>query len=257
MVAAGLSPFLLRLGILGLAQTRKELSLRYLPKRATGIEIGASHSPLPLPGGAVARYVDCYEVEELRTFNPDASSLIFPPDLIADGFSLDCIISGSQDFVIANHVLEHATDALGTLLNWVRVLRPGGVLFVAVPIGARCFDRGRSITRLDHFVEDRRLTELGDRQTMYKRNCEHIEEYLRIAAPALARANGTSWKDLSRDAWNREVERLVGQDSHLVHHHVFSSKSFSELLGLLGQQTRIECIATSSVEIVGIVRRVS
>jgi SAM-dependent methyltransferase len=257
MVAAGLTDWLLGRGILGLDATRKTLASYYLPLGGSGIEIGALHSPLPLPGGAVARYLDCHTAEELRQFNASTTMSIAEPDLIADGFALNCIATTSQDFVIANHVLEHATDALGTLENWLCALRPGGILFVAVPIGACCFDRGRAVTSLEHFIEDRRFTTIGNAEAMRQRNREHVEEHLRFAAPAMARLSGTSWQGLHGDARENEIERLTGRDSYLIHHHVFSPESFAVLLGLLSKQARIERIAQSSVEIVGVMRKLA
>lgn len=255
LIGCGLSEALLRRGLLGLDETRRHLALRHLPAGARGLEIGALHCPLPLPPGAQARYVDRHAPEALRTLRADAGAAIVTPDLLANGFALDCIAAASQDFVVANHVLEHAVDALGTLENWLRVLRPGGILFVAVPIGERCFDRGRAVTPVEHFLEDRRLVAAGDAAAMRGRNRAHVEEHLAIAAPALAREQGQPWSPLQGAAREREIERLLGADSSQIHHHVFTPDSFAALLGLLGEQPRIERVARSSVEIVGIARK--
>lgn len=40
---------------------------------------------------------------------------------------------GSQDTVIARHILEHCVDLVETMKRWVRVLKHGGRLIVAVP----------------------------------------------------------------------------------------------------------------------------
>lgn len=255
LIGCGLSELLLRRGLLGLNETRRLLALRHLPAGARGLEIGALHCPLPLPPDAQARYVDCHAPEVLRTLRADAGDAIVTPHLLADGFSLACIASVSQDFVVANHVLEHAIDALGTLQNWLRVLRPGGVLFVAVPIGEHCFDRGRNITPAEHFLKDYLLVAAGDGQAMRERNRAHVEEHLAIAAPALAREQCQPWQQPQGAEREREIERLLGADSSQIHHHVFTQDSFTALLGLLVEQARIERVARSSVEIVGIVRK--
>ncbi|PKO72743.1 MAG: class I SAM-dependent methyltransferase [Betaproteobacteria bacterium HGW-Betaproteobacteria-14] len=255
LIGCGLAEPLLRRGLLGLEETRRRLALHHLPAGGRGLEIGPLHCPLPLPPGARARYVDHHTAGELRRLRDDAGAGIVDTDILTDGFTLGCIAAASQDFVVANHVLEHATDALGTLENWLRVLRPGGVLFVAVPIGACCFDRGRAVTTPQHFLDDRRLSASGDSEAMRERNRVHVEEHLDIAAPALARGRGEVWTPLQGEAREREIARLLGADASQVHHHVFTPESFAALLGLLGPAARIERVARSSIEIVGIVSK--
>ena len=255
LVGLGLSEWLLARGRLGLEATRRLLALRHLPAGGQGLEIGALHCPLPLPPGARARYVDHHTADELRRLRADAGPGIVDTDILADGFTLGCIADASQDFVVANHVLEHATDALGTLQHWLRVLRPGGVLFVAVPIGARGADYGRAVTPPEHFLEDRRLAAAGDRAALRERDRTHVEEHLDIAAPALARERGEAWTPPQGEAREREVARLLGTDASRIHHHVFSPASFAALLGLLAPAARIERVERSSIEIIGIVRK--
>ncbi len=40
---------------------------------------------------------------------------------------------GSQDFVFSSHCLEHLANWQGALLEWRRVLKPGGVLYLYLP----------------------------------------------------------------------------------------------------------------------------
>lgn len=259
MIAAGLGKLLLRLNVLGLVETRRHLALRHIAPDSCGLEIGALHAPLPLPPGARAFYVDKHSAAALRTLRADAAATLTGPDLLADGLGLHCIAPGSQDFVIANHLLEHAQDALGTLCNWLHALRPGGVLFVAVPIGARCFDRGRPLTSGAHFFEDYELTRAGDTVTMRRRNQAHIEEHLTISAPAIAALHGQPWMAPDNGERQRLITYYLDRDTSQIHHHVFSRASLSQLLQLLcsvtGDTCRIERIAASRVEALGIVRR--
>ena len=37
------------------------------------------------------------------------------------------------DYVIARHVLEHITDSVKALREWLRVLKPGETMFVMLP----------------------------------------------------------------------------------------------------------------------------
>ncbi len=261
LVRCGFTMPLLQLGFLGLTDTRRWLALRYLSVGSCGLEIGALHCPLPLPQGAQSRYIDINMLDKLRELRSDAGDVIVTPDIIADGFSLSCIAPASQDFVIANHVLEHATDALGTLNNWLAVLRPGGIIFVAVPRAQRCFDCGRAVTSTAHFLEDYNLSLNGKLMAMRERNLVHIEEHLTISAPTLANMQGVPWVQPVGEERERMIEQLIGADSSHIHHHVFTVGSFAALLSLLeelhGASVRVETVARSRVEIIGIVRKLS
>jgi SAM-dependent methyltransferase len=257
----GFAEFLLRLGLLGLEQTRRRMSLRHLPASACGLEIGALHFPLTLPPAAQAYYIDKHTPEKLSKLCAEVAESIVKTDIIADGFKLGCIVEASQDFLIANHVLEHTTDALGVLLNWLRVLRPGGILFISVPRGERCFDKGRIVTSVDHFLDDYRLTNAGEYAAMRVRNRIHVEEHLNTSAPAIARMQKALWVPPDRHERERIVERLLDCDPEQIHHHVFSQPSYRRLLELLvevsGGTCMIERVARSSIEIIGIVRKLA
>jgi hypothetical protein len=61
------------------------------------------------------------------------------------GFNLD---------PVANHFLEHCEDPLRTLANHLRVVRVGGVIYMAVLDKNYTFDKDREITTLDHLIRD-------------------------------------------------------------------------------------------------------
>ena len=136
---------------------RRYLASRHL--RGDGIEIGAMHFPLPPHRGMRVKYVDNTSLEDsIAKFPELRGQNLVRPDFIEDGFELASFSPASQDFVIANHVLEHAPNPLRTLSNWVRVLRPGGALLVSVPLAEACFDRGRTETTLGHLLQDFQAT---------------------------------------------------------------------------------------------------
>lgn len=132
---------------------RRRLAAEYLAGR--GIEIGALHMPLLLPPGATARYLDHAPATEQREHFPE---LRLPPlvsaAILDDGERLATVGGGTQDSVIANHVLEHTQDPIGTLGYWLRVLRPGGILYFSVPGKRHTFDRNRPLTPLAHLLRD-------------------------------------------------------------------------------------------------------
>ncbi|MBF0291761.1 MAG: class I SAM-dependent methyltransferase [Nitrospinae bacterium] len=54
-------------------------------------------------------------------------------DVTASGDYMPMFGDGEMDFVIARHNMEHYKDHVKALLEWVRVLKQGGLLAVAVP----------------------------------------------------------------------------------------------------------------------------
>ena len=99
-----------------------------------GIEIGALHNPLKLPIRASAKYVDRLSVPDLRQQYPElASEELVEVDILADGERLETIEDSSQDFVVANHFVEHCQNPVGAVLNMLRVLKPAGILYLALP----------------------------------------------------------------------------------------------------------------------------
>src|ERR1035438_1530581 len=91
---------------------RQQLAAIYL--RGEGLEIGALHSPLKVPRAARVRYVDRLPVAELRRQYPElASAHLVDIDIVDDGEKLSAVGAGTQEFVIANHFLEHCEDPIG------------------------------------------------------------------------------------------------------------------------------------------------
>lgn len=58
------------------------------------------------------------------------------------------------DVVIARHVLEHAVDTVATLREWVRVLKPGGKLIIAVPDEDLCRSIPMNTEHVHAFTKD-------------------------------------------------------------------------------------------------------
>jgi SAM-dependent methyltransferase len=132
---------------------REFASRRYL--RGQGIEIGGLHRPLPLFEGAKAKYVDRMSTEEVRRYYANVSDLPqVTVDIVDDGETLGTIADGSVDFVVANHMLEHTRNPLATVENFLRVAKPGGIVFMAIPDKRQTFDIKREVTPLAHIRED-------------------------------------------------------------------------------------------------------
>jgi SAM-dependent methyltransferase len=130
---------------------REELSKLYLS--GNGIEIGALCHPLKVNGAVT--YVDRMVNEDLLKQYPDLPvEQMAPVNIVDNGETLEKFEPNSQDFVIANHFLEHCKNPIGTLENWLRVLKRGGKIFCALPDKEKSFDAHRKLTTIEHIVQD-------------------------------------------------------------------------------------------------------
>ncbi len=182
-----------------------------------GIEIGALHNPLPVPEGAVVSYVDRLPVDALRQHYPElADEALVPIDLIGDAEDLSQIPDASQDFVIANHLLEHLENPLRGLVEMHRVLRPGGVLYVALPEPRITFDRKRELTSVEHVVAEFRDGTESTREAHYRDYVELAEPLNEFVADGVA----------TGPARVRELTDL----SYSIHFHVWRPDTFLEVI---------------------------
>lgn len=74
-------------------------------------------------------------------------------DIVAPGDELP-VPDESQGFVVSSHVLEHFTNPVKALLEWNRVVRPGGTIFMIVPHKDRTFEASLPRTPLEHMIRD-------------------------------------------------------------------------------------------------------
>jgi SAM-dependent methyltransferase len=216
---------------------RVDVARAYL--RGRGLEIGALHRPLRLPAAARVTYVDRLSEDELRRQYPElADHTLVPVGVIDEAESLSSVPGGSQDFVVANHILEHCQDPIGTLKTFVRVLRPGGVLYLTVPDKRFTFDRDRPVTPLAHLLRDHE-----DGPEWSRRG--HFEEFVRLALGVT-----------DADAAERQVEELLAAD-YSIHYHVWTQCEFAELLAATAAEIgfEIELFLKRKYEVIAVLRK--
>lgn len=216
---------------------RAEFARRYL--RGEGLEIGALHNPLPVPSRVKVRYVDRMRVEQLREHYPELTDCpLVRVDVIDDGERLATVADGSQDFVVANHFLEHCQDFIGTLKHFFRVLRPGGVLIAALPDKRYTFDHRRAVTPLEHLWTDHLRGPEGSRR-------EHYVDYVRKVHP-----------ELSEEDAARRIEELMAK-GYSIHFHVWTQH---EMLALFVDLQRhlpfeFEVVQSNGLEVIFVLRK--
>lgn len=124
----------------------------------TGVEIGACQLAVTMPSNVRMKYVDMAtdrKTLQSQCFLSDGAKV---PDIVDDATTLGKVADSTFDLLVAAHVLEHMPNVLGALRHWLRVVRPGGLVFVAVPdlcdLSFAFGDRFRLVARPEHFVEE-------------------------------------------------------------------------------------------------------
>ena len=146
------------------AMKRRSIAAKYL--HGDGIEIGALHNPLRTK--ARVKYVDRLSRAELLRHYPELAVVrVVDPDIVDDGETLTKIPDGSQDFIIANHFIEHCENPIGTLQTFAAKLRARGVVYMVVPDKKHTFDRRRPSTTIEHLETDYRDNGAGSRWGHY------------------------------------------------------------------------------------------
>ncbi len=217
---------------------RRRLAARYLA--GSGLEVGALHRPLRIPSAARVRYVDRMDTPALRAhYRELAAEQLVEVDVVDDGEKLTTQADGSADFIIANHFIEHTEDPIGTLASHLRVLRPGGILYLAVPDRRRTFDVDRPATPLSHVIRDH------DEGPAWSRPV-HQEEWARLVDKVPA----------------ADVEarvRALEETDYSIHFHVWAPAEFAELLRYAREDAqlpfRIEALQPNHHEFIAILRR--
>lgn len=197
---------------------RYTLSFLYL--HGKGIEIGALHNPLKVSHRARVSYVDRMSVAELRQHYPELrDKQLVTVDVVTDGELLEGIADASQQFVIANHFVEHCESPIRALENMFRVLCPGGILYLALPDKRYTFDQNRPVTPLAHLIRD------YDEGPEWSRQ-EHFREWV-------CYVNGVS----DPVQVQCQTEHLLAME-YSIHYHVWTQRDMMELL--LHLQKRID-----------------
>ncbi len=189
---------------------RRVLSYIYL--KGEGLEVGALHEPLPVRRGVNVRYVDRMPVKELREHYPELNGLdLVEPDILDDGETLSKVPESSQDFIIANHFIEHTEDPIGTIQRHLSKLKVGGILYLTVPNKHVTFDQERPITTLEHVLLDYKHGPGRERR-------EHYAEWIHFVAGI-------------RD--EKEAQLHIDgtmQRGYSIHFHVWNFNAFLALL---------------------------
>lgn len=217
--------------------SRESIAQIYLS--GNGIEIGALHCPLPMPRTAHVKYVDLMSVALLRERYPELKSLkLVPVDIEDDGESLGTIQDNTQDFVVANHFIEHCENPVAAFSTMFRVLKQGGVLYLAIPDKRYTFDKDRDVTPLEHVMKDSQEGPSWSRTL-------HFEDFVRHAL------------GIHHETEKREKIAHLMQTGHRIHYHVWTQTEMLELIMALKKMHtfEIELFLKKGMETIFILRK--
>jgi len=118
----------------------------------TGIEIGgAAHNPFGIAHCLNVDYTD--DITTIfKKHEVELCGEYLKVDLVASGDNLP-FKDDSLDFVVSSHVIEHFTNPLAALREWMRVVKPGGYIFTICPHKERTFDKDRPRTTLQELID--------------------------------------------------------------------------------------------------------
>ncbi|MBC3542180.1 class I SAM-dependent methyltransferase [Rufibacter sediminis] len=210
-----------------------------LLQQKAGIEIGG-------PSGFFSREVPVYDVVKSLDGVNFSSSTVWEGELtegptytygqgrtghqfICDAVNLERIQTGTYDFVLSCNNLEHIANPLKALTEWLRILKPEGMLLLVLPFKESNFDHQRSYTTMAHLLDD-------FRNNTSEEDLAHLPEILEL-------------HDLSMDAPAGDFENfrkrsLANFQNRCLHHHVFSLDLLEEIFHFL----QVEVIAKDSTD---------
>ena len=211
----------------GQLSPRQYLANKYI--KGSGVEIGALHSPLPVDNKQVnIKYVDRKPVDVLREHYPELKDeLLVQPDIIGEAEDLSVLPDSSQDFIIANHLLEHSPNPIKVLQEFHRVVRKySGIIYLALPNtrADASYDKDRDITTLEHLTKDYYMGDSARKLVDFK----HFLEWAIHAGKI----------DNIEKALEKAKERYA--EEYSIHYHVFSPGTFVSLLDFTRENLNIK-----------------
>lgn len=230
-------------GIRILLGDRKSRILEGITKTQQGLEIGPSHSPcVPKRKGYCVEIVDYLDREGLREHYKGHDvdlDAIEEVDYVWNGGSYLELIQkpGFYDYIIASHLIEHTTDFLGFLQDCSRLLKPDGVLKLAVPDKRYCFDHYRDVTGLSQVLNNAYnpagLHSPG-RVAEYLTNVVRKKEKISWKKPWISwlnRRDGAYTFIHGREEVKETVRRVREEQLYVdIHHYVFTPAAFELLI---------------------------
>lgn len=138
---------------------------------------------------------------------------------ISEASDLSEVQTGQYDFLLSSNCLEHCANALKTLTEWRRVIKPGGAFVLVLPKKESNFDHRRAVTTFEHLLDDF-AKDVGED------DLTHLDEILEFHDRSMDPASGTLEQFRARSLKNFE--------NRCLHHHVFDAPLMEKMLDHVG-----------------------
>lgn len=133
---------------------------------------------------------------------------------IADATDLSALPAEKYDFLLSSNNIEHIANPMRAVEQWIRLLKPGGVLVVIAPRKESNFDHKRECVKFDHLLQD-------FKEDMPETDLTHLEEILQLHDLSMDLAAGTFEQFKERSLKNIE--------NRCLHHHVFEPRILQQI----------------------------
>jgi SAM-dependent methyltransferase len=202
--------------------THEQKIAEWIKPGHVGTEIGPGLTPLPGLSPApiyIDRFAEFGGEPCLADYRGDACRLP--------------LHSNSLDYVASSHVLEHIANPVAALIEWYRVLRPGGIIYVVVPNRLGTWEHTRKLTAVSHMLEDyERGTTACD--------ATHIDEFVNEIdwsrfKPEVPVESLPAEKEVLARGMHEAVTR--GEEIN-IHFHTFEPSNVKELIAALNDWAR-------------------
>jgi len=144
---------------------------------------------------------------------------------LLDAIDLHGIPNELYDFVAASHILERIANPFKALLEWLRILRSGGVLIVITTFKAVTIDHKRDIVRIEHLINDyNNQTTEADRS--------HLDERIRL--PEFSRDIPAKNKEFLKKRLEKKFQH------HDLHQHLYDQELLYYIFKCLNLDVKIQ-----------------
>lgn len=163
-----------------------------------GLEIGALSSPYKFNKNCKLKYADIYDKKKLESIVSnipidnlyaekyvDVDYILSPPKYL-----FESIGDNSFDFVYSSHSLEHSPNPVSSLVDQIRITKPGGIIYSVLPNKNYTYDKKRNLTSskfliqkheskiYDHTIEEALDVVINTfDHPLYEKNKYRAEEY--------------------------------------------------------------------------------